>query len=192
VILRPYQSETIAKLRALIASGKRKLVAVAPTGAGKTVIASEIIRGAEAKGSRTLFLAHRKELIDQSFAKLEAFGVRAGVIMASDRRRDDYLLAQVASVQTLRNRMDRLPEAKLVIVDECHHSTSQTYRQLIDHYYDRGRRDPRPDGDAVAGWTTRPLGHLRRQRPCGAHGRSHGVGLARALRRFRLRRARSP
>jgi DNA repair protein RadD len=138
VILRPYQSETIAKLRALIASGKRKLVAVAPTGAGKTVIASEIIRGAEAKGSRTLFLAHRKELIDQSFAKLEAFGVRAGVIMASDRRRDDYLLAQVASVQTLRNRMDRLPEAKLVIVDECHHSTSQSYRQLIDHYYEAG------------------------------------------------------
>lgn len=134
MILRQYQSDAIGNLRANLAAGKRKGVLIAPTGAGKTVMASEIIHGAERKGTRTLFLAHRKELIDQCHAKLAAFGVEAGVIMGNDSRRDDYLKAQVASVQTLRNRMDRLPPAGLVIVDECHHSTAQTYRMLIEAY----------------------------------------------------------
>ena len=138
MILRQYQSDAIGKLRFQLAAGKRKGVLIAPTGAGKTVMASEIIHGAERKGTRTLFLAHRKELIDQCHAKLAAFGVEAGVIMGNDSRRDDYLKAQVASVQTLRNRMDRLPPAGLVIVDECHHSTAQTYRALIDAYVAMG------------------------------------------------------
>jgi len=138
VNLRPFQSITNDKARALVAAGLKRIVIIAPTGAGKTVMASDIIHGAERKGTRTLFLAHRKELIDQCHEKLSRFGVSAGVIMGADRRRDDFLKTQVASVQTLRNRMDRLPPAGLVVIDECHHSTAQTYRALMDHYTKTG------------------------------------------------------
>ena len=37
-----------------------------PTGSGKTVVAGEIARLAAGKGSRTLFLVHRRELVRQA------------------------------------------------------------------------------------------------------------------------------
>lgn len=132
--LRPYQIRSLDAARARVANGSRRLVYILPTGGGKTVVASEIIRGAIAKGKRVLFLAHRKELIDQCFKKLVVFGVVAGVLMGTDKRRDDFLPVQIASVQTLAKRMDRLPEADIVIVDECHHSTATTYLKLLDAY----------------------------------------------------------
>lgn len=134
VELRPYQAAVIAQLRGKIREGKRRLVCCAPTGAGKTVIASFMIRGAVANKLRCLFLAHRKELIDQTVAKLADLEIPCGVLMASDSRRDDYHVVQVASVQTLARRLDRLPPADLVIVDECHHATSDSYRKVLAAY----------------------------------------------------------
>jgi len=134
VQLRPYQTRAIADLRAKIGRGARRLVLLCPTGGGKTVVAAEMIRSAHAKGRRALVIAHRRELINQTVSKLEQFGVSAGVIMGSDNRRDDFLTTQVASVQTLSRRLDRLPPADLVIPDECHHSLSDTYRRVLDAY----------------------------------------------------------
>lgn len=132
--LRPYQETVIGILRELITRGRRKLVLVAPTGSGKTVMAAEMMRSATSKGLRVLFLAHRKELIDQTHSKLALFGVPCGVLMASDSRRDDYHAVQVASVQTLARRLDRLPPADLIIVDECHHATSASYQKIVAAY----------------------------------------------------------
>jgi DNA repair protein RadD len=131
--LRDYQLRAIDSLRSNIRAGKRRQVLVMPTGGGKTVVASAMIKSASSRGMRSLFLAHRRELIDQTVDKLERFGVKAGVIMASDRRRDDFLPVQVASVQTLARRAQR-PHADLIIVDECHHATSESYRKVIDAY----------------------------------------------------------
>jgi superfamily II DNA or RNA helicase len=41
--LRPYQSAIIAKFQKEVADGRRRILLVAPTGAGKTVIAAAII-----------------------------------------------------------------------------------------------------------------------------------------------------
>lgn len=83
--LRPYQSEGVARVRARIASGKRRLLFVLPTGGGKTVVASSIVEGAVSKGKRVLFCAHRRELIKQTATKLFRMGLPAesiGVVMA--------------------------------------------------------------------------------------------------------------
>lgn len=132
--LRPYQNKAIEQLRQKIRAGKKRLVLVMPTGGGKTVVASAMIQAAMNKGSRSLFFAHRRELIDQTVEKLNSFGVECGVIMAKDKRRDDYLPVQVASVQTLVRRLDRKPEAQVIYVDECHHATSETYQRVLDAY----------------------------------------------------------
>ena len=58
-VLRPYQAEGIAALRAGVAAGKRRQLLVCPTGGGKTVLASALIRSALARGRRVLFVAHR-------------------------------------------------------------------------------------------------------------------------------------
>ena len=63
--LRDYQQDAVNELRASIArSGSA--VYVLPTGGGKTVVAGEIARLAAGKGSRTLFLVHRRELVKQA------------------------------------------------------------------------------------------------------------------------------
>jgi len=132
--LRPYQLEALDSLRAHVRAGRKRIVLTMPTGGGKTVVAAAMIRSAVSRGSRCLFLAHRRELIDQTLDKLNRFGVQAGVIMANDRRADSYLPVQVASVQTLVRRLDRKPAATLVVVDECHHATSETYRKVVNAY----------------------------------------------------------
>lgn len=85
VPLRPYQQETIDATRAELRAGRRRIVVVLPTGGGKTVIGSAIISAALEKGSRSLFLAPRRELVAQTTTKLFRAGIepeRVGVIMA--------------------------------------------------------------------------------------------------------------
>lgn len=130
--LRPYQAEALDQLRARISAGVKRLLLVVPTGGGKTTIAAEMVHGARSRGLPVLFLAHRKELIDQASARLDQFQVPHGVIMAGHRRHNPMHAVQVASVQTLARRQK--PPAALVIVDEAHHARARTYQQILDHY----------------------------------------------------------
>ncbi|MGE0284448.1 MAG: DEAD/DEAH box helicase family protein [Rhizobiaceae bacterium] len=61
--LRTYQSDVIDNLKTAVASGKRRVLLVAATGAGKTIIASALVAGAVAKRRRAQMVAHRRELI---------------------------------------------------------------------------------------------------------------------------------
>lgn len=138
MILRPYQADVTAELERTVAAGKRRVIIVAPTGSGKTIIAAAIIRNANAAGQSVLVLAHTREIIKQTSEKLFAHGIEHGIIQAGFMTRPDEPV-QVASVQTLwaravrGNRME-LPPADLLIIDECHHCPARTYRKIIDAY----------------------------------------------------------
>jgi superfamily II DNA or RNA helicase len=139
--LRPYQDEVVDEFERKVAEGSRRIIIVAPTGSGKTVIAAEIIKRAAAKYQRVLFLAHRDELLVQPRDKLKNFfDIIAGIIKAGrDKDARPQALVQVAGVQTLywrcvrTNRMD-LPAADIVFVDECHHVRAMTYQRIIAAY----------------------------------------------------------
>jgi superfamily II DNA or RNA helicase len=134
VDLRPYQTKAIVDARSEMARGARKVLVVCPTGGGKTVLAAEIIRSAVARGSRVLFLAHRRELITQTCDKLHRFGVEHGVIQAGFRPAP-HRPVQVASVQTLIRRPEACTRADLIFVDEAHHLTlKNTYAKLLAWY----------------------------------------------------------
>lgn len=79
-----------------------------------------------------MFITHRKEIIEQTSGKLDAFGIDHGVIMATHQRKNNHAV-QVASMQTL-TRRDK-PKADLVILDECHLSVSESFKQIIKHYH---------------------------------------------------------
>ncbi len=129
-VLRPYQEQALDGLRAEIRRGHRTLLLVAPTGAGKTTIAAAMIRGAQSKSSSVLFLAHRKELIDQASARLDGCGIDHGIIMADHWRHRPELPVQVASIQTLiRRKLAYKPS--IVIVDEAHRSRGDSYQSVI-------------------------------------------------------------
>lgn len=136
--LRPYQVDVIAELNAAIAAGKRRLIVVAPTGAGKTIIGEAIIKDAVAAGQAVLLVAHTREIIRQTSAKLYDNGIEHGIIQAGYMTRPDEAV-QVASVQTLwaravRSDRMKLPPADLLIIDECHHCPARTYRKIIEAY----------------------------------------------------------
>jgi DNA repair protein RadD len=137
-ILRPYQAEVIARVEAEIAAGQRRILLVAPTGSGKTVIAAAIIASAAEAGRRILVIAHRREIVTQTHAKLYATGVDAGIIQAGfpPRLRE---CVQVASIQTLHARAIRgsameMPPADILVIDEAHHARAATYQATIDAY----------------------------------------------------------
>ena len=114
--------------------GCRRVLFTCPTVGGKTVIAAEVIRLAVARGSRVLFLAHRRELIDQTADKLTRFEVPHGILLAG-RPEVLHRPVQVASVQTLIRRPGRLSHVDLVFIDEAHHVTEEnTYNKLLGWY----------------------------------------------------------
>ncbi len=131
--LRPYQISAIEQTRQIIASGSRRILINAPTGAGKTCLGAKILEGAYRKGSPTLFLAHRRELIEQSAAKIQDAGIEDyGIIMAGSGRNNAQALVQIASVQTLIRR--ELPPAKIIMIDEAHRAAAKSYRDIVANY----------------------------------------------------------
>ena len=126
VELWPHQVRAIEMLRMSLAHpdpGQRhkRTVLQLPTGAGKTVIAAEIIRMARRKQSRVVFCVPAISLIDQTVERFIQHGHDAwhvGVIQGNHPLTRPHAPIQVASVQTLVFR--DLPKTDLVIVDECH------------------------------------------------------------------------
>ncbi len=136
--LRPYQHAAVEALRHSLQAGYRRPVLVSPTGSGKTNIAAAVVRGALDKNKRVLFLAPRRELIDQACNRLLAHGITPGVIMAGEPR-SPYQSVQVASFDTLHARGVRsermlMPDADVLIVDEAHLSVAPTRKAIIDCY----------------------------------------------------------
>jgi DNA repair protein RadD len=127
--LRPRQIQAVADLRQAYASGARAPILVAPTGFGKTATAVEIVRNAVAKGRRVWFLAHLREILDDTSARLIAGGISHGSIRAG-RSADYSQMVQVVAVQTAVRRPS-LPRPHLIIVDECHLAIATSYQKVI-------------------------------------------------------------
>jgi superfamily II DNA or RNA helicase len=138
--LRDYQKTVIEDFRRAVESGKRRIIIVAPTGAGKTIIAAAIIRERARARKDVLIFSHRREIVTHTSQKLHAQGIAHGIIQAGHKPRP-LEPVQIASIQTLHARAIRhetmpLPSADLIGVDECHHATAATYRAIIDAYPD--------------------------------------------------------
>jgi superfamily II DNA or RNA helicase len=138
--LRAYQTDIIGEYGHQVAAGLRRIILVAPTGAGKTVIAAAIIKGTRATRSRVLVISHRREITTQTSRKLYDNDIPHGIIQAGFPSRSLEEI-QLASIQTLWRRAIRtnamaLPPADLLIIDECHHCPAETYRRIIDAYPD--------------------------------------------------------
>lgn len=129
--LRPRQAKAIEDVRNAYRSGKVAPIMVAPTGFGKSATASVLIRHALAKGKKVWFLAHLKEILQATSAKLATEGIPHAWIAAgnlSDRRQP----VQVCMVQTLVRRLDRYAPPDLLIVDEAHLAVANTYQQIFE------------------------------------------------------------
>jgi DNA repair protein RadD len=113
---RPLWPHQLTALELLQASTAMRKVLQLPTGGGKTRIAAEIIKR---EGRIVLFIVPRLVLIEQTVAAFEAEGISSiGVIQGRNFRTNPLARVQIASAQTLARRT--VPDAGIVIVDECH------------------------------------------------------------------------
>lgn len=121
--LHDYQQKLVDKARQAFKDGYKAPCIVAPCGAGKSVIISEITRLTTKNKKRVLFLVHRKELIDQ--------------IQNTFKRNEVNMdLVQFSMVQTVVRRLDSIPKPDLIITDENHHALAKTYRKIYDYFSD--------------------------------------------------------
>jgi superfamily II DNA or RNA helicase len=138
--LRPYQIEIIKQFHEAVAAGYRRILIVAPTASGKTVIMSEIIKSFRAEFKPVLAFAHTREIVTQTRDELAENGVKAGIILAGEDERPMELV-QVASIQTLwsrayRNDVMPRPSASLLVIDEAHRAPARTYQKVVESYPD--------------------------------------------------------
>lgn len=123
--LREYQETAVS---AVLAGLERSPLLVAPTGSGKTVMGATVVDRSQ---RRTLWLAHRRELIQQAADRLRSLGLHCGIIMAGHTAHPAAPV-QVAAIQTLSRR--ELPPADLIVVDEAHHARADSFRALLASY----------------------------------------------------------
>lgn len=143
--LREYQINTIEKLRNSIRNGNRRLILQASCGAGKTIMAAEIVSRALGKNKKIIFLVHFRQLAYQAMERFQDYGIgdEVSFIMAGEKT-DHEKPVQIISVQTYGRRLqlDSLEsnqwfkDADLVIYDECHASIAKTRKEIIDLYKD--------------------------------------------------------
>ena len=140
----PYQQEILDRLKAErdIRGHFRNLV-VAATGTGKTVISAFDYRRFRSENAgkpcRLLFVAHRKEILEQSIKCFRGVlhDPNFGELFVGEHR-PDSLDNLFVSVQTLNSRA--LTEAvsedfyDFIIVDEFHHAAAPTYQQLLNYF----------------------------------------------------------
>lgn len=130
-----FQIEGVNKLRENFLTGKiNRQIFCIMTGGGKTVVAASIIKSAIAKGTRVLFLAHRKELIHQCADKLRAFDLHDfNIIMSGSKQNNKDASIHIASIQTLLNQ--EMPTGiSLIIIDEAHRSVARSYKTVLANY----------------------------------------------------------
>ena len=133
--LRKWQQKVIDEFPDII-KNYRKFILKAPTGAGKTVLASEIINKFYKK-KKIVVLCHRLVLLEQlekvylMIIKLKKLGLseegkpfdKYDVLISTNLRSRDFL-------------MDAIKKCDLLIIDEAHRVSpnGQAYKELLDQF----------------------------------------------------------
>ncbi len=138
----PYQNEILEKLEVERTIHQRyKNLIVAATGTGKTVISAFDYKKFRLnnKTSKLLFVAHRKEILQQAMATFQGvlkdnnFGQLW--VDGIEPTNNEYIFA---SVQTLNNRLKNLNISQdyydYIIIDEVHHISANSYRPIIKYF----------------------------------------------------------
>lgn len=131
--LRPYQEDVLDRTRAAMRRHMSVMLQL-PTGGGKTAIATSMIGGAYAKGLTAWFICHRDFLVEQTSATFENSEIEHSFVCAG-KRFNPYARVQICAIDTLKNRLDRIPNAPhLMIWDEAKHIAAAGWQKVFNAY----------------------------------------------------------
>jgi superfamily II DNA or RNA helicase len=129
------QADLIERVRQSMRRNKSVLMQAA-TGAGKTVMAADMVQRSVAKGTRSIFIVPRRELLRQTAETFQAFGIAFGYVAAGFPV-NKLAQVQLATAGTLARRLDNAPAANVAFVDETHYGGDELDR-IIRHYQRAG------------------------------------------------------
>jgi len=166
IVLRPYQVEAIKKTALAVKKNEtNKFIWVVATGAGKTVMFSELAsRIIKRRQKKILILAHREELLRQAKNKiLDAnpdldVGIEQAESSVDAENNHDVIIASVPTLGregSLRIQKFDPKEFGLVIIDEAHHSSAKSYMNILRYF---GLLKPQPTEDEDQGYRAQQVG----------------------------------
>jgi superfamily II DNA or RNA helicase len=136
--LRDYQEQAIEAVDLAWRQGRKAPLIVLPTGTGKTIVSAMMMNNLfSMRGGRSLFLAHRRELLDQTSDKIRLVGgCTVGIVQGKRNQMDRDVT--IGSIQTLGHksgkRLAKLIEQgpyAMVACDEAHHAVSPQWERVI-------------------------------------------------------------
>lgn len=131
--LMDHQEEALTDLAKMREENKSIALLYHATGTGKTVTA---VSDAKSVGKRTLFLAHRHELVDQAMNAFRKIwpDVTVGRYEGSTRETDAYVLC--GTIQSVAGNLEEFSpnDFGYLVIDECHHGTAETYRKVMSYF----------------------------------------------------------
>ena len=137
----PYQQEMLDQLEVeRVVHNRHRNLLVAATGTGKTVVAAldyQRLADAAPFRPRLLFVAHRREILQQSLRTYrEVLGdANFGELYVGGARpeRWEHVFASVQSLTAFG--VANIPPGsfQVIVIDEFHHAEAQTYRRILEH-----------------------------------------------------------
>ncbi len=164
----PFQTRILDRLEAERRRGHTRNLVVAATGTGKTLVAAldwqrlrERIREAEGRELRLLYVAHRREILEQArdtFRQVLRDGGFGELLVAGHRPvRGTHVFASIQSLGPERLASIDPEFYELVVVDECHHAPAASWKRLLAHVRPRWllgltATPERMDGESILPW----------------------------------------
>ena len=133
VELKEHQKEALGNLDKLREEGNSIALLYHATGTGKTVTA---VADAKAMGKKTLFLAHRNELISQAYNTFEEMWPDADINMYAAELKEKYGDVVCGSIQSVTSNIEQFKQDEFgyIIIDEAHHSAADSYKKILNYF----------------------------------------------------------
>jgi superfamily II DNA or RNA helicase len=135
----PFQERLLEQIELARKQGHHRNLLVSATGTGKTVMAAiDFIRlKARLPRTRLLFVAHRKEILDQSMATFRHAmrDHQFGEMWVDGHRptRFEHVFASIQSLNAVGLDNIEPKHFDVVIIDEFHHAAAASYRKVLNH-----------------------------------------------------------
>jgi len=148
IVLRPDQAKLKAGVYDAWQNGARNVLAIAPTGSGKTVLSTDIILDGHQQGMTEVIMAHRNELVGQMSIAVAERGIHHRIIGNSktvaaiiQEHRQEFgrsfinpdARCAVGSVQTIISRADQIRQWAQQVnrwtLDESHHAIGNEHTE---------------------------------------------------------------
>jgi DNA repair protein RadD len=153
IVLRDYQTDMIDRARVALRRHRAVLIQ-SPTGSGKTALSAHMMGTASSKGIRSWFVCHRRELVEQTARTFDDVGIEYGFV-AAGQPFNPHMPVLICAVDTLKNRLGKVPLPGLVVWDEAHHIAAAGWQKIrtgVDaHHVGLSATPERLDGKPLAG-----------------------------------------